>query len=197
MFDLDGVLIDSFESWYETFNKTLVQFGMDEISSEEFKRKYWGPELRENLNGIGLGEDAVRYCCSQHINSIDEIRLFPDTIEVLDKIKNKSNIKIGLVTNTPGDDVYRILEHFDLEKYFDAIVTRDDVREGKPNREIVTRACIMLNSSPRDAILVGDTESDVLSGRSAGCTVVGLNVDGDVRIIRLKELCSLDLKITS
>jgi HAD superfamily hydrolase (TIGR01549 family) len=184
LFDLDGVLIDSFYSWFLAFNKTIEEFGLRKIDIEEFKRRYWGFELSKNLERLGLGEDAMRYCISRHHDFIGEIDLFPETKDVLKRIK----IAKCLVTNAPAEDAYGILRYFDLERYFDAIVTRDDVREGKPDPEIIIRACELLDLYPGDVVLIGDTDNDVLAGRSAGCTVVGLNVNGDVNIKSLSDL---------
>ena len=186
LFDLDGVLIDSFDSWYLAFNKTLEKFGKRKVSPREFREKCWGPDLRYNMGKFGLGDDAIEYCQAQHINHIKEIKIFPETREILDLLKEK--VKLGLVTNTPANDVYKTLEFFDLKNYFDVIVTGDDVKKGKPDPEIVIKACESLGLDPIDVMLVGDTRSDVLAGKSAGCTTVGLDVESDFKIKKLSEL---------
>jgi pyrophosphatase PpaX len=95
-----------------------------------------------------------------------------------------------LVTNTPKKNVHRILEYFHLSNYFDVIVTGDDVKRGKPDAEIVLEACEKLKTKPENAILVGDTETDFMAGKSAGCSVIGVGVKsaGDERIENLYEL---------
>lgn len=189
LFDLDGVLIDSFEPWFIAFNQTLDHFGLAKISKEKFRRKFWGPELKINLDRIGLDEDAVRYCQSQYIGLIDKVKLYQNAKKILETVRR--TYKTGLVTNTPKEGVSKILSHFRLGSYFDGVVTGDDVSVAKPNPEIVIKACGLLGVDPKDAILVGDTKSDVLAGRGAGCTVVGLNVDADKKIRDLTELLRL------
>ena len=83
------------------------------------------------------------------------------------------------------------------------VITGDDVREGKPNAEMVIEACSRLKVKPENAILVGDTESDFQAGKSAGCTVIGVGVGAksgvntdieiDMHIANLNELLSLVL----
>lgn len=172
LFDLDGVIINSFESWYRAFNAMLKRYRREEISREDFKAKCWGPDLRHNLDAWNLGEEAGLYCIGKQLELVELIELFPDAKEVLSRIKHK--FKVGLVTNTPKKNVARILEHFQLADLFDVVITGDDVHEGKPNAEMVIEACRRLKVKPENAILVGDTESDFQAGKSAGCTVIGI-----------------------
>ena len=42
LFDLDGVIIDSFEAWFHVFNQVREDLKLKEISKEEFRNKVWG-----------------------------------------------------------------------------------------------------------------------------------------------------------
>jgi HAD superfamily hydrolase (TIGR01509 family) len=190
LFDLDGVLINSFECWYQAFSRMLQAYGKAEISREEFEEKCWGPDLRHNLAALNLGRDAARYCVREQLNLIELIELFPDVREVLHRIKEEYKLKVGLVTNTPRENVDKIFEHFKLSNHFDVILTGNDVKRGKPDAEIVIKACERLNVKPEHSILVGDTEMDYQAGKAAGCFVVGVGAKsaGDVHIEKLYEL---------
>jgi len=197
LFDLDGVLIDSFECWYQAFNAMLRAYGEKEMSREEFTEKCWGPDLNHNLDALNLDEEAGKYCINEQLKLIEFIELFPGVKEVLSRVREEYKLKIGLVTNTPKKNVHRILEYFHLSNYFDVIVTGDDVKRGKPDAEIVIEACEKLKTMPENAILVGDTESDFMAGKSAGCAVIGVGVKsaGDVHIENLYELFAVLDKI--
>jgi beta-phosphoglucomutase len=58
----------------------------------------------------------------------------------------------------------------------------------------VFKACNTLGVEPESTVLVGDTDSDVKAGKSAGCTVVGINVKADYTIKRLSELTEILLR---
>ena len=193
LFDLDGVLIDSFESWYQAFAKMLKAYGKDEMSQETFRETYWGPGLAHNLAALQLDENAADYCTREQIKLIGLIELFPSAKEVLRRTKQDYKLKVGLVTNTPRANVTKIFEHFRLTNHFDAILTGDDVKLGKPDAEIVLKACERLNVQPERAVLVGDTRTDYQAGKAAGCFVVGVgaNSAGDVHIEELHELFSV------
>ncbi len=193
LFDLDGVLINSFESWYHAFNKMLRAYGKEEIGRAEFKEKCWGPDLEHNLAGLNLGEEAGKYCINEQLKLIGIIELFPGVKEVLGRVREEYKLKVGLVTNTPKENVRAIFEHFQLSNHFDVIVTGDDVKNGKPNAEMVVAACEKLTLKPENAILVGDTEIDFQAGKSAGCAIVGVRAkpEGGERIDTLYELFPL------
>lgn len=193
LFDLDGVIINSFESWYQAFNAMLKTYRREEMSREEFNAKCWGPDLKHNLNALNLDEEAGKYCINEQLNLIELIELFPGAKEVLSRIREDYKLKVGLVTNTPKKNVHGILEHFHLFNHFDVIVTGDDVKKGKPDAEMVIEACEKLKVKPENVILVGDTESDFMAGKSAGCSVIGVGAKsaGDSHIENLYELLSV------
>ena len=43
LFDLDGVLVDSVEAWHHVFNDTLIHFGHQKLSEEEFSKGFGSP----------------------------------------------------------------------------------------------------------------------------------------------------------
>ena len=193
LFDLDGVLINSFESWYHAFNGMLKAYGKKEMGRAEFSEKCWGPDLEHNLLDLNLGEEAGKYCINEQLKLIELIELFPGAKAVLNRVREEYKLKVGLVTNTPKDNVRGIFKHFQLSNLFDVVVTGDDVRNGKPDAEMVMTACEKLTLKPEHVLLVGDTEVDFQAAKSAGCAVVGMRAkpEGGKRIDTLFDLFPL------
>ena len=193
IFDLDGVLIDSFDAWFHVYNKTRKHFRMKELNEEEFRKRAWGKilnkELKENFPNQSVKEikDQYRVMITKNV---DKIKLLPNSKEVLQKIKKK-NIKIGLVTNNFKKPVKKILEFHKISKYFDAIVAEEDVKMPKPYPDGILKACEKLNVQPDETIYVGDRENDYKAGKAAGAFIVGLNTKGDLVIYELKDLLQL------
>jgi HAD superfamily hydrolase (TIGR01509 family) len=190
LFDLDGVLIDSFESWYQAFTTMLRAFGKQQLSRDTFRARCWGPDLRHNLAALQLGEDAAWYVVHEQLKLVGLIELIPGADAVVRRTREEYRLKVGLVTNTPRANVDAILAHFNLVNQFDAVLTGDDVSKGKPEPELITKACERLAVPPERAALVGDTNTDYQAGKAAGCLVIGVgaNAAGDVHIERLGEL---------
>ena len=182
LFDMDGVLIDSLDSWWYALNDALTMFKHPTITREELIHTYWGHDLRSNLKRLHLNPEVATYCNLTYGGHLNDVRIYPETKPTLAKL---TRYRKAVITNTPADCTRQILQKFDISAYFQTIVTSDDVTHAKPDPEIVFKACEMLNVEPSKVILIGDTTSDVKAGRAAGCMVVGINVDADVTIRKL------------
>ncbi len=185
LFDMDGVLVDSLDSWWKALNSALKKFKHQELTRDEFIKTYWGHDLKANLKRLQLNPEVAQFCNITYGNHIDYITIYPDTMSTL---KQLTSYKKAVITNTPTDCARQILRKFGIERYFEAIITSDDVVKAKPDPEIVFKACERLGVDVKTVVLVGDTESDVKAGRAARCTVVGLNITADITIQRLSEL---------
>ena len=188
LFDMDGVLVDSLDAWWESLNTALKNFNKEEISRGEFIEKFWGHDLFNNLKKLRLNENIGIFCNNIYINHVNVIKIFPNTIDTLKKLKY---YKKAVITNTPKDCALQILKKFEIEKYFNIIITSDEVENGKPAPDIVFKACNNLRVKPSEAVLIGDTESDMKAGRAAGCKVIGIKVDGDFSINTISELTNI------
>lgn len=184
LFDLDGVLVDSISAWHSAFNRTLEDFDREPIERDEFIERHWGRELEDNMGALGLGKEAAEHCRSRYEKNIDLVRIYPGVREVLDSLDKR----LGLVTGTPSSATHKILVHFGLEKYFDAVVSGNDVDEPKPSPEPILRACEILNTKPKNAIFIGDTRTDVRASRAAGILIIGVGVEADFRVESPEDL---------
>jgi HAD superfamily hydrolase (TIGR01549 family) len=97
----------------------------------------------------------------------------------------------ALITNTPANCTHQILRNFGIDPYFNTVITSDDVTNAKPAPEPILKACKHLQIQPKNALLIGDTKSDIHAGKTAGCTVIGINIPADYTIHHLKELLTL------
>jgi HAD superfamily hydrolase (TIGR01509 family) len=185
LFDMDGVLVDSLDAWLISLNSALKRYHHKQITREEFIEKYWGHDLYDNLDRMGLSHEIGDFCNSIYSEHVHAIKIYPDTRDTLKRLKD---YKKGIITNTPRDCTMQILKQFDIEQYFDSVITSDDVDKAKPDPEIVLKACAALGVKPKDSIMVGDTESDVQAGKAAGCTVIGIQIQADYTIERLSQL---------
>jgi len=188
LFDMDGVLVDSLDSWWLSLNTALEAYNQKKISRDEFIEKYWGHDLYDNIKKMNLPLEVARFCNNVYGKNIDKITIYKETKPTLEKLVK---YKKAIITNTPKDCTVQILKKFSIEKFFDFIITSDDVITAKPNPEIVLKACKLLKVEPKDVVLVGDTDSDVKAGKAAGCEVVGINVDADYKIKSISELILL------
>jgi len=188
LFDLDGVLVNSFDAWLAALNDALKLFNHKELTKNEFIDRYWGHDLFDNIEKLNLTYEVGEACNKFYKNHIDKIKIFPKTKEILIKF---CNYRKGVITNTPRDSAVKVLKQFNIFKYFELVLTSNDVKKSKPDPEIVIKSCKLLKLKPSEVIFVGDTKSDLKAGKAAGCIVIGIDIDADYTIKNISELTKL------
>jgi len=192
LFDLDGILIDSLDAWHHVFNDTLCMFGLPALGRRQFSRGFGAPiehDMKAYFQGLTIKE--VHDAHNSHFRKrIHLVKLFPSAIPLLKEVRRRK-LKAALISNSTRAIVGMIVSHYKLKKYLDVMVTMDDVRHRKPAPDAVLRACRELGVKPGEAVLVGDTQNDMVAGRRAGCITVGLKTKGDYTIRTLASLLPL------
>ncbi|HBL07218.1 MAG TPA: pyrophosphatase PpaX [Clostridium sp.] len=168
LFDLDGTIIDTNELILTSFNYVLNNYLGLNIGKEEIVESF-GIPLKDVLSEYDkeradeLVDEYIRYCLNCHdkyIKSYDHVE------DGLLKLKDKG-LKLAIVTSKKRGTALRGLNCFDLEKYFDVIITPEDSRKHKPDGEPVLKACEVLKVNPNETIMVGDSHNDILCGKNA------------------------------
>ncbi|MEF8848283.1 MAG: HAD-IA family hydrolase [Candidatus Thermoplasmatota archaeon] len=189
LFDMDGVLVNSINPWWKAFNESLKEYNKKQISKKEFIDNFWGHDLKSNLDKMNLESKVLEFCNQAFKGYVKEIRVYQGVKNTLIKL---SEYNKSVITNTPKSCTNEILNHTNLKKFFDIVFTNDDVNLGKPNPEIVLKACRYFNSKPENVLLIGDTESDVKAGRQAGCKIAGINLeDADYKIENISQILNI------
>jgi HAD superfamily hydrolase (TIGR01509 family) len=188
LFDMDGVLVDSHESWYRTLADLIDERFGRELTREDFLEKYWARDLRDIFAELDLNIELDVFCLDFYSRYLDALVPGEGAAETLERL---SPYPKAIITNTPAVCTRLILRKFGLERFFRAVLTGGEVKNGKPHPEIVYKGCAALGITPREALLIGDSSLDLRAGRAAGCPVIGLGIEGDYTIRRLPELLDL------
>ncbi len=191
IFDMDGVLLDSFEAWYKLNSVLLLRMGKKEITQEAFYKNQWGVPLeKKEIEALKNDQKSIETFARS-------IKIFDGSLLTLDKLK--CDYKIGLVTSTPRILVDVVLEHSDMIQYFDAIIALEDAKNPKPAPDGVLQACKLLGVKPDEAIFLGDLPVDVEAGKAAGVKTIAIKPTqgADFSIGSVKELPALLEKISS
>ena len=107
------------------------------------------------------------------VKSAHEVILYPGTVETLRMLRARG-LRIGLVTNNGHAGTEITLRRYQLATFFDAVVTRDDCEEMKPDGTPVRMLLKKMNVPPEEAILVGDGVIDIMAARAAGLQSVAV-----------------------
>jgi len=193
LFDMDGVLIDSYEAWFKLFNFTLKKYGFKEINKKEFDEKVWAQDFATVTTKFFKGKDVKeisKFYFSNFMNFTEYLKKMKNVEFVLKEL-NKRGLKTAVVTNTYNEIATELLRGVGLYDYFDLVLGGDDVEKGKPFPDMVLLACKKLDIANKDSVLVGDTRWDMITAEKAGAKFVAYKFDGSKRIDDLKELMEL------
>jgi phosphoglycolate phosphatase len=176
-FDLDGTLTDSGEGIINCAILALEHFGCP-IPTREEMRVFVGPPLHESFIKHGVPadktEEAIAVYRSRYIPiGAYENTPYPGIRELLEALKADGHT-LYVATSKPEAMSVKILEHFDLAKYFDMIcgATMDTSRSSK---EDVIAYLLEMNGKADNIIMVGDTKFDVLGAKHHGIRTVGVS----------------------
>ncbi len=100
-------------------------------------------------------------------------RLFPDSIEALERIK-RLPVKVGVVSNSRSDWMVReVTTRLGLAPYFDAVVTSAESRIRKPGTKPFLKALKTLNVRRQETVMVGDTfKTDIVGAKRLGMRAI-------------------------
>ncbi|MDU1413689.1 MAG: pyrophosphatase PpaX [Clostridium sp.] len=169
LFDLDGTIVDTNELIIQSFTYVLNEYLGLKVSRQEIIKTFGAPliETMRHYGGDRAEEITKVYIDYSHDIQSKYIRAYEHVEEGLIKLK-KAGLKLAIVTSKRRTVALSCMNEFDLEKYFDVIVTPEDTKIHKPKGEPVLKACELLKLKPDETIMVGDSHNDILCGKNAG-----------------------------
>ena len=98
---------------------------------------------------------------------------FEKTLHTLEELK-KAGKKLVVISTRGRNSIITALTATDIVHFFDAIISTDDVTAVKPDPEPVLKALQVIGCSASEAIMIGDTDVDIISGKGAGTRTIGV-----------------------
>ncbi len=86
----------------------------------------------------------------------------------------------ALATNDERKDTEAILNHLGMEGLFDMILCAGEVNPPKPHPETILAICRQLGIDPKEAVMVGDSVADMMTGKRAGVALTVGILEGGV-----------------
>jgi len=170
LFDFDGTIMDTntviLQSWQHTFRTVEGKERPEQEIIETFGEPLY-VTMEKLLPQISAEEGAEIYRSYHYDKFTELIEVFPGILRLLEELKARG-YKTGIVTSRLRRTTEMGLNKYDMEQYFDAIVTCDDTDKHKPDPEPVNIALERLGAKPEEAIMVGDSMFDILCAKNAG-----------------------------
>ncbi len=181
MFDLDGTVIDTAPQIAEAMNLTLAELGLKRLLDSQIAG-YIGNGaaalIKRCLTGdlhiepdARLFERAQTIYFAHYANNVRESLPYKDVKASLQAVKNKG-FKMACVTNKPEKFTLPLLQTSGLLDFFELVVSGDSLPKKKPDPMQLQYICAKLGVLESQAILVGDSNTDIAAARAAGCSIV-------------------------
>ncbi|MGL1931145.1 MAG: HAD-IA family hydrolase [Desulfotalea sp.] len=174
VFDCDGVMFDSKELNRQYYDSLLIHFGHAKMDEQELDYVH--------INSL---DNCLKHIFRNHHESIEEInklretidyksflpylQMEPDLISFLDAVHNKYQLAIS--TNR-SDTMEIILEKFELESYFEKVMTAANAKKAKPAPDALLEILQYFKIKPEEAIHIGDSIIDEIHARDANVPLV-------------------------
>lgn len=200
IFDKDGVLVLTEEIYFRAWRDSMHKFGTKKEFKWEHHYQYIGVPTSEtffsirNEYGLTVSFDEFVKDYRNGYREIFEKEGLNSVEGVESMLKNLKTQNIPYAIGTGGGfkSTRLTLKKAGIEKYFDVIVTADDVSQGKPHPETFLMAAEKLGINPHDCVVIGDSINDVLGAKSAGMKMIAIT---DKSYIEDPDLASPDLEV--
>ena len=198
IFDLDGTLVDTAADLAYSMNLVMRELNLPKQGVQKVRR-HIGNGARRLVEGIVSTElgnkpdkdtlERALTAFNKHYqnNLVRESCLYPHIHECLERLRS-SGIKLACVTNKPKTFTLPVLRHFQIERYFDLVISGDSLQKKKPDAFPLKYVCNRLGVESSECIMVGDSRNDMLAARNAGihsvCVSYGYTEVEDINMLK-------------
>ncbi|HXZ39468.1 MAG TPA: HAD-IA family hydrolase [Terriglobales bacterium] len=183
VFDLDGTLIDSRLDLIHSVNATLRHLNRPELPGDVIA-SYIGdgaPVLVRRALGDPKHEadvkEALEYFLAYYrVHKLDHTHLYPGVKEMLRAVRNSNGVsrQMAVLSNKPVIPSRAIVEALGLAEFFIHVYGGNSFPTKKPDPHGVQTILRETKARAEEALMVGDSSIDVITGRNAGLWTCGV-----------------------
>ena len=178
IFDMDGTLVDSMGAHIQAWKQTCDAFGYP--FNHDYHYSLGGVPSVETvqLMNVKYGQShnpaevaSFKKQAFEELNHVPE--LIQDTLDVFNHYKASMPIAVGTGSDKPHAEW--VLNEHGLLSQLSALVTADDVENGKPHPETFIRAAELMGVAPQHCVVFEDTEMGQKAALDGGMTCFMVN----------------------
>ncbi|MFH0942088.1 MAG: HAD family phosphatase [Chloroflexota bacterium] len=173
IWDMDGVICDTGPYHYRSWRKVMAERGV--TLTEECFRRGFGRRNDAIIRGLLGGEvppeeiEKISRKKESFFRRIVRGRLepLPGVLTLLDSLHN-AGYRMALASSAPLTNINLILRELGIAGFFEAVVSGEDVTEGKPSPQVFLLAAARLGVAPAGCLVIEDAVAGVTAARRAG-----------------------------
>jgi beta-phosphoglucomutase len=179
LWDWDGVLVDSGYNFYHAYEMVLRDEGVVTNPREIYVREGEPtPRLLKAIfdnHNVPIDDARIKELVvrrREHDTGLAERKLFPSVPWLVHRLR-QAGCRVGMVTGSSRKSLERVLTEAQA-RWFDVIITADDVLRGKPDPEPFLLATRALKIEPEKCIVIENAPFGIEAARAAGCAVAAI-----------------------
>ena len=197
LFDLDGTLINSEHFYMEGWNEVLAEVGA-QLTFEDWVNNYMGTSLHQNALALkvkyGLSAPVEELVARRQVLNAGrfkatDVELMPFAAENLEFYRHKG-LRMTIATSSQRPDVDAIFERNGLGHFFEFMVTRNDVENGKPHPEGYLKCLEKLGIEKHECVVFEDTDIGIAAAKAAGlvCYAIQSNIADHAKLYTADQI---------
>ena len=172
-FDCDGVMFDTAQANRVYYSRILQHFGRPALTEEQFRFVHMHT-VHESVAYLFPEENTLEAAhvfrqTMDYQKYLSYLTVEPQLVALLEKLRPR--IKTAIATNRTNT-MEQLLAEFDLDGYFDLVVTSSDVQQPKPHPDVLLKILDHFGLAPHQVIYIGDSQVDELAARAAKIPLV-------------------------
>jgi beta-phosphoglucomutase len=182
IYDLDDTMVNSDPLHARAWEELLKEHGHEfRALPEELRSSFIGmrvvdivSEIVDYLDIKANKDDLYKKRIELFLEIVEnELEPMPGLLESLKRFK-AAGFKLAVASSGAGKYIDLVLTKFDIQDYFDAVVTGDDVKIGKPHPEAYLIAAKKLQLDPAVCLVLEDATKGIQSAKAAGCKCIAI-----------------------
>ncbi|UUE59470.1 hexitol phosphatase HxpB [Pectobacterium aroidearum] len=174
IFDMDGLLIDSEPLWDKAELEVIASLGVD-ISLRHTMKDTLGLRIdmvvelwyQHSPWTTPSRDEVVRRIIDRAIELVAEQRPLLPGVEHALQLCREHNLKIGLASASPLHMQQQVLRMFNLDHYFDVLMSAEALPYSKPHPEVYLNAANALGVSPTQCVTLEDSVNGMVATKAA------------------------------
>lgn len=197
LWDMDGVIVDTYQGHYSSWLQTLAEVGLP--FNEDMFRKTFGMNNRLILNtvfGRTLEEDIIQKISTrkeviflQNIKGM--VQPLPGVLDWLQRFKGMG-VKQAVASSAPQENIDALLDELRVRSYFQAEAAGSSLK-GKPDPAVFLLAAKLLGVDPQHCLVIEDSIAGVEAAKRAGCRCLAVLTTNSAAELEKADLIVQDL----
>lgn len=178
IFDLDGTLVETEQIWRDVRRDFVVTHGGRWRAGAQatmigMRTAEWAKYIHDDLGVDMLPSHIARLVVDGVVAALRKnVPVLPGAQDALERAYRGS--RLGLATSAARPVAELVLERTGWTKYFEVVVSADDVPRGKPEPDVYLRALALMHADPGDGQAVEDSTNGIRSAHAAGLRVIAI-----------------------